>query len=336
MNLPAGAAQPSSFPGLLIVACDLSFAAALPLGGRPRGTCGLGTGKATVALRVFAGSARLEAVVALREFEMVAAQRPFDFFGATMIYLESLNFIDQPFDLSPLCPVRTDDRHWSKMVNGRWDEKTFDAANAQLMATSASTDQQLLVLKLEDTGRMNSLWEWNIYSDGAHAVRRSCQELRKIVDCIRRHRPNLRIGWYGDALKSYWIPVDGTPTARRLWKSANAFLMIQMRDVLDFTCPSLYTFYDDLEGWKKAATANIDLARRWELPCYPYLFMEYHESNSELKGQLLPDATFAAQVELCNNLADGLVVWGGQGRVWNESAGWYQILKQHAAVNDWL
>lgn len=101
-------------------------------------------------------------------------------------------------------------------------------------------------------------------------------------------------------------------------------------EVVDILFPSLYTFYYDQSGWKLYATANVNEAKRIAggKPVIPYLWPQFHDSNSALKGTHLLGSYWRLELEHLKSLAcPAAVLWGGWQTNWNESACWWAETK---------
>jgi hypothetical protein len=139
------------------------------------------------------------------------------------------------------------------------------------------------------------------------------------------------IGYYGVApIRDYWrataLP-DSQPY--RAWQSENDQLQ-PLADAVDVLFPSIYTFYDDQDGWTRYAIANLSEARRLARgkPVYAFLWPQFHESNKTLGGKLIPGKFWASQLQTVAQYADGVVIWGGWKVMWDEQADWWQATRQ--------
>ncbi len=148
----------------------------------------------------------------------------------------------------------------------------------------------------------------------------------KIAQWMHDEVPGLRLGFYGvPPVGDYWNaqqPVD-SPRYQN-WQKQNDALMEIARQS-DVLFPSLYTFYENQAGWVTFAKANIAEARRYNKVVYPYLWPEYHDAASpELRGKPIPAAYWRLQLETVYEHADGVVIWGGWQKTWDEQAPWWQ------------
>ncbi len=169
---------------------------------------------------------------------------------------------------------------------------------------------------------------WHVRNEPDSVIRKNIAKYEQVVDIFRDERPELFFGYYSlIPIRDYWAPVGGDAERIAEWQEANANLT-GLAEHVDAVFPSLYTFYEDREGWKTYAQANIEEARKYGKPVYPFLWFEYHDSNQELKGTQIPADYWRMQLDLCRELADGIVIWGGWQRVWNENAAWWLETKK--------
>ncbi len=140
-----------------------------------------------------------------------------------------------------------------------------------------------------------------------------------------------QVGFYAIPLGDYW---DATLNKGRLaLKSWQAFSdgCQPIIDLTDFVCPSLYTYYSDMAGWMQYALANINEAKRIAngKPVYPFIMPEYHPSAPNgLANTYVGDSYWTLQLNTIRALADGVVIWGGFGHVWDPTNTWQPIAMQ--------
>ncbi len=169
---------------------------------------------------------------------------------------------------------------------------------------------------------------WPLLGVGESIRAQSIENYLLTAKIIRRTRPNIKFGFYGIApTRVYWPIVRQDQKELAEWRAVNLALR-PLADLVDFVLPSLYTFYDDPAGWHQFASASLDEARQYGKPVYPFLWFEYFDGNVILRGHEVPVADWVAELTLCRKGADGIVLWGGSGRNWNESAGWWQAVLQ--------
>ncbi len=152
----------------------------------------------------------------------------------------------------------------------------------------------------------------------------SIRKLIAVMVWIRDERPDLKLGYYGVLpTRDYWRALKGREHSDyQKWAQENKRLEELARHV-DVIFPSLYTFYPDRHGWEKYARANLEQARIYNKPVYPFLWPQYHNSGQHLKGQYLDTDDWANELRLCYELADGIVIWGGWKKTWNDQAPWW-------------
>jgi hypothetical protein len=142
----------------------------------------------------------------------------------------------------------------------------------------------------------------------------------------RRTKPHIKFGFYGIApLCVYWPIANQDQQQLAEWRAANRALR-PLAEWVDFVLPSLYTFYDDPAGWRQFAIATLEEARQYGKPVYPFLWFEYFDGNLQLRGRDVKLADWREELTICQERADGLVLWSNQERNWSESAGWWQAV----------
>ncbi|MBS0171106.1 MAG: hypothetical protein JSR62_12190 [Nitrospira sp.] len=166
-------------------------------------------------------------------------------------------------------------------------------------------------------------------------VRRNIQKYITVLNWFREVAPDLGIGFYGvPPLRDYWRAIK-RPGAeeRNAWLRENDELR-PLSESVDILFPSLYTFYNDREGWVRYAKAQIEEARRYgnNKLIYVFLWPQFHDSNHLLKGVYLPQDFWELELETARQLADGVVIWGGWGTnnkpmKWDEHATWWLATK---------
>jgi hypothetical protein len=167
------------------------------------------------------------------------------------------------------------------------------------------------------------LEEWTVSGAPRAVIDDSIRKLARTAEIARQIAPELKFGFYDQAPRGMYWPVVGNNAAQLAeWHDINRRSAIIAAKV-DYLFPSLYTFYDDPKGWELYARATIQEARQYGKPVYPFLWMEFHNSNRVLKDTLIPHEFWRRQLEVCREAADGLVIWGGWRRLWDEEAPWW-------------
>jgi hypothetical protein len=128
-------------------------------------------------------------------------------------------------------------------------------------------------------------------------------------------------------VRNYWTPQK--PQGHQHWETwrRRNDRLERLAEHVDVIYPSLYTFYENVEGWKRYAKANIDEARQYGKPVIPFIWPQYHNSNRTLRGKLVDGGYWRTQLDLVHRHTDGVVIWGGWQAQWDEDAGWWQETK---------
>jgi hypothetical protein len=152
----------------------------------------------------------------------------------------------------------------------------------------------------------------------------SIAKLARAAELVRARRPTLQIGIFGSPpAGTYWPLVRSDPAGYTEWLAANR-AMAPLAEKVDFIFPCLYTVYADRHDWLTFAGATLKEARQYAKPVYPFVWFEYHDSNWLLRGREIDNAAWEEELLFIKSQADGLVIWGGVGEHWSESARWWQ------------
>ncbi len=182
-------------------------------------------------------------------------------------------------------------------------------ATVQEVANSAKTAKGIMILDVE---------RWYPLPDAA-------QRYVGLVQRLKALSPGLKTGYYAVVPeRDHWRAFEGPGSVTfRQWQQENDKLQA-VADCADYLFPSLYTFYDDQQGWVAFAEANIMEARRLARgkPVYVFLWPTYHDFNAILKGKPIPPDFWRLELETARRLADGVVIWGGAH--WDPQAPWWQ------------
>jgi hypothetical protein len=156
----------------------------------------------------------------------------------------------------------------------------------------------------------------------------------EVIDWWREARSDIRVGYYSMIpQREYWAPVHkslGIHAEQMVWWQQQNAALARMRnslgrfesrglaDVVDFICPSLYTFYTDEQSgpdysheklWEAYAIANIAESRKYQKQVYPFLWPRYHDSNITAGLQYIGDSFLRRQIDICLEYADGCAIW---------------------------
>lgn len=171
---------------------------------------------------------------------------------------------------------------------------------------------------------------WPLKGDGT-TVQSTVAKFLSVLSWGKDEAPSVLFGVYGTVpVPDYWRAIrDPASVEYRSWQQDNDRLEgISSR--VDALFPSIYTFYQDRQGWVTYAIAQIAEAKRKAKgkPVYAFLMPRYHESNLLLGGSLLAQDYWELELNTVYQYADGVVIWGGWGDTWNEEAPWWQVTKR--------
>lgn len=221
----------------------------------------------------------------------------------------------------------------------RWIKDYPDEHACRALARKVARLQQILVIDIEH-------WSISTRSTREELLEVNLRRLGQVVDWIKDERPEVKLGFFGLLPDSdYWILCnygtalkrsDSSPWWRghrprfeqeyRLWQASNDYAAVLARKV-DYVFPSLYTFYGDREGWQLVAELTIQEARKYGKPVIPFLWMDFHEGGDQ-KGKAVPADYWRLELETVRRLADGVVIWGGDGKNWAPLAPWWHVTQQ--------
>ncbi len=167
------------------------------------------------------------------------------------------------------------------------------------------------------------LEEWAVSGAPREVIDANILKLARTAEIARAAAPDLKFGFYGVAPQgSYWPVVLNRHDQLAEWWLTNRHSTV-IAEKVDYLFPSLYTFYDDPAGWDLTSRATLNEAKQYGKPVYPFLWPEFHNSNQKLRGTMVPRDFWRRQLELCREMADGLVLWGGFAELWDEEADWW-------------
>jgi hypothetical protein len=162
------------------------------------------------------------------------------------------------------------------------------------------------------------------------SVEATISKMSETISRIRAAGFDKQIGLYGvPPNRDYWRAQKGHGSREySAWQAENDLLAPIMKSS-DAVFPSLYTFYDDLAGWKLYALANLSEARRVSSgkPIYAFLWPQFHDSNKRLRDQHLSAEFWREELETALAASDGVVIWGGWQQQWDENAPWWSVTK---------
>ena len=196
-----------------------------------------------------------------------------------------------------------------------------------------------VALNLEDSSEpyILDIEHWDVHNQDDAIVEENIDKYILVIDTMKEARPDLKFGYYAVLPnRDYWTPVNNNTEKLLRWDNINERLK-RLALHVDVVCPSLYTFYDDEEGWEKYAVENIKRAREYNKPVYPFILPEYHDGGDpKLRGTYLSPSFWNKQLELLYNESDGIIIWGGWNlskenygaREWDDNAQWWNTTKK--------
>ncbi len=164
---------------------------------------------------------------------------------------------------------------------------------------------------------------WPVYKVSETQRQESVKKLAHVADLMHERRPGLRLGYYGlMPRQDYWAPVGGDAARIEAWQNHNTD-MTDLAKHVDVVFPSIYTFYDDPDGWVRYAEASLAEARKYDKQVYAFICPWYHTSNEELGGKPIGADFWTLQLETAHRLADGVVIWAAPSMPWADDAPWW-------------
>jgi hypothetical protein len=237
-----------------------------------------------------------------------------------MIVLDALNYANRP-DLGLPRLYLTDREFWAGTYPN-YDTSRGDEQRTRELARRVSDSGQLLCLDIEH-------WPVDIRTASDAEVERSIDKISEIIDWIRDERPGVRLGLYGVLpIRDYWSPNLGGKWLP-LWATANGrlrkardkrgrFIAEGLADKVDCLFPGGYVFYDDLAGFEKYLRANAREGRRYGKQLYLFYWLQFHNSNPTLGGQLVPPSFCEVMRRVAEEEADGCVLWSDEKTAWSD------------------
>ena len=243
-------------------------------------------------------------------FAFSSLANAFQVFDATLYLEKSVDFS------SRVRPIYLIDEHvWGKEPKSNLPPKEAFMARLRAVPNGAH-----LVLDFE---------QWPT-SGGHQVVQQSLDKFSEVISWVKSERTDVSVGLYGALpVRDYWRAIHGQGQDKyREWQKENDHLS-KFSSKVDALYPSLYTFYEDVDGWRKYATQQIAEARRIGngRPVYVFLWPEFHDSTPN-KGRELSPSFWRVQLDTACQLADGIVIWGGwdfhkwKRKTWNSPLWW--------------
>lgn len=202
-----------------------------------------------------------------------------------------------------------------------WDEgddMSEPDINRVMISAEKAKNSELVCIDIE---------HWDVQGSQA-TVNETIEKYITIANSFKEVNTFSSIGFYMVLpIRDYWRSIFPNNTENyNEWLNENAALA-PISDSVNAVFPSLYTFYNNPEKWKKYAIENIKEARKYGKPVYAFLWPMYHNSST-LYGQYIPRNFWKLQLETCFQYADGIVLWGGKDEEWSNNAPWWNEVKK--------
>ncbi len=175
-------------------------------------------------------------------------------------------------------------------------------------------------------------FEFYDFKSGDNATAEALRSLTIIADTFQRFSDDRQIGFYGYLpTRDYWRAIrDPDSPEYREWARENTYAQ-PLEPHVDCLFPSIYTFYEDRDGWERYARAQIREARRIsDKSVFAFLWPDYHNQGRRGPPRTLPADYWRHQLEVMRETADGIVLWGGWDfeqnakQQWDDSAPWWR------------
>ena len=158
-------------------------------------------------------------------------------------------------------------------------------------------------------------------------------------------------------LREYWVPQRSKglhAVAWYRWRWANGYTKrrrlpngqydsVGLADLCHATMPSLYSFYENREGWVRHAEANIKEARKYGKPVIPFLWPRYHDrARPSLRLQPIPGDYWRLQLETLKSLGvKEVCIWDQAAfynrklnlPLWTADDEWVQATEEYQDAN---
>jgi hypothetical protein len=265
------------------------------------------------------------------------------------IVFDDTSYSNKPFDVMPGAHNIKTASH-GNIWSGPYPHYNTDRASEEHVrkfAKAIAKDPRMVVFDIE---------HWSFAPEN---VDETTRKLSEVIDWFHDEAPFVRCGYYMlMPHRDYWTPAEFQRLQNKVdkgeikethpgykqrleklwkWMSKNGRLKVGqdaetgrfipegLADKVDCVFPSLYAFYDNIEGWKNYARWNIKEARKYQKQVYPYIWPHYHNSNKEKNGQYLGDEYWEAIMETCMEHADGVVIWGGWKSEFSQNNSWWDV-----------
>ena len=149
----------------------------------------------------------------------------------------------------------------------------------------------------------------------------------------RNARDNVKFGWYSSIPRNYHDASDDKSSSDYRQWIEGVRRNKPIIDLCDFLTLSLYTFYEDREGWDLYARRNIEagLEVAGGKPVYGVMWPLYHDS-SDRKYQLIEESYIRMQLEVMKDAGlHGVIIWTRSNERqldWNGGPPWWNAVRE--------
>ncbi len=176
-------------------------------------------------------------------------------------------------------------------------------------------------------------WRTTMWQNTSEERAISQAKLIRVIEIMKDELPSLKLGYYSMVpIYTYWLDYENcmndwrnpnNPPSHKecadnqqRWDDGNEE-MLELARTVDFFAPSIYTRYDDPEGWIRNAAAMVRQAERLnkfigaDKPIYTYIWPRYHGNSPNGLGYTpIPGDDWRVELETLRALnVDGVIIW---------------------------
>jgi hypothetical protein len=241
---------------------------------------------------------------------------------ARFIVTHAMTYNKGGVDLTPFGVLKTPVIYESSLLPSRTSDNLRSEPALQAFAANLKPGPLPTVIDIE---------RWSIYTTNEAVRAESLRKFLLAVDSLRKARPDLKFGYYGVVPERVYFPLvrpkkpESTRDAKAEWEAFNQRANTDFVPHVDAIFPSLYTFYEDQKGWETYARETLRAARQFKKPVYVFLWPQFHSKTEKLKGKYLPGDYWRMELEVCRELADGIIIWNHEReQPWDPEAPWWK------------
>lgn len=218
----------------------------------------------------------------------------------------------------------------------------WDNINSREFVDEEKIQKTALELEYSTLPYIIDIEHWDVHSLNEEVANKNIEKYIKVITIFKKIRPELKFGFYGVLPnRDYWIPISNDLKKKEEWNLINSRLK-KLAVYVDIICPSLYTFYENIEDWNIYARENINKAREYNKPIYAFIWPQFHDSNKELGSKYIDKEFWENQLNTLKDI-EGIIIWGGwnpfnskseRKLIWNEENEWWLITKKFILSNN--